>query len=93
MELEVIVMVYPASLLDVIAFELHCEYLSDLRFLSHDQCAVLVYRLAGLPAESVCLKEWNDALNYLTSAPPERTAQTAKDRLICLLSHPASMAD
>lgn len=35
-------------------------------------------------ANSLC--EWNDALAYLTGAPPEETAAEAKERLVCLLS-------
>lgn len=36
--------------------------------------------------EANSVREWNDALAYLTGAPPENTAAEAKERLVCLLS-------
>ena len=36
------------------------------------------------------VREWNDALSYLTNAPPETTAQATKERLIHLLSQPCN---
>ena len=65
-----------------------CEYLSDLRFLSWEQCQYLAQRLERLTLREEDVREWNDALDYLTGAPPENTAQAAKGRLVSLLSQP-----
>ena len=34
------------------------------------------------------VREWNGALAYLSGAPPEETAQAARERLIHVLSRP-----
>ena len=31
------------------------------------------------------VRDWNDALDYLTGAPPEETASVAKERLVNLI--------
>ena len=76
------------SLLDLLSIQMKCEYLSDLRFLSPDQRRYLAQRLERLTPREEDVWEWNDALNYLTGAPPEDTAQAAKERLVHLLSQP-----
>ena len=42
--------------------------------------------LAEIPAEAADLRTWNDALDYLAQAPPEQTAETARARLIAVLT-------
>lgn len=74
------------SLLDVLSIQMRCENLSDLRFLNGGQRALLVQKLECLTAKAEDLHDWNDALEYLAGAPPEQTAQVAKERLIALLS-------
>lgn len=64
----------------------HCEYLSDLRFLSNVQRMELRRTLDCLPPEAASLKEWNEALNYLANAPPAQTPAQAKAKLIAYLS-------
>ena len=76
------------SLLDLLSIQMGCMYLSDLRFLSPEQRRYLVQKLDRLTPRQEDIREWNDALDYLTGAPPEHTARAAKDRLVHLLSQP-----
>lgn len=76
------------SLLDLLSIQMGCMYLSDLRFLSLEQRRYLAQRLDRLTPRQEDIREWNDALEYLTGAPPENTAQAAKERLVHLLSQP-----
>lgn len=78
------------SLLDLLSIQMSCMYLSDLRFLSPEQRRYLAQRLDRLTPRQEDIREWNDALEYLTGAPPEDTAQAAKDRLVHLLSQPCN---
>lgn len=73
-------------LLDEISNKMGCEFLSDLRFLSEKQRKQLARKLNRIDPEENGIREWNDALAYLTGAPPEGTAAQAKERLVCLLS-------
>ena len=74
------------SLLDLMAIQMRCEYLSDLRFLSQGQRQSLAQKLERLTPREEDIWEWNDALNYLTGAAPENTAQAAKAQLVQLLT-------
>ena len=76
------------SLLDLLSIQMSCMYLSDLRFLPPEQRRYLAQRLDRLTPRQEDIREWNDALEYLTGAPPEDTARAAKDRLVHLLSQP-----
>lgn len=76
------------SLLDLLSIQMGCMYLSDLRFLSPEQRRYLAQSLERLTPREEDAREWNDALDYLTGAPPEDTAQAAKERLVSLLSQP-----
>ena len=72
-------------LLDFLAYQVGSPYLSDLPRMNG---ARLARELEQIPAEAASLHDWNDALDYLTGAPPEDTAQAAKERLIQSLSRP-----
>lgn len=74
------------SLLEFLAYKAGCPYLSDLRFLSQEQRQYLAQRLNRLTPREEDAREWNDALGYLTGAPPEDTALAAKERLVQLLA-------
>ena len=76
------------SLLDAIAIEMRCEYLSDLRYLDSSQRALLAEKLKQVSIKPDSLRDWNDALQYLARQPPGATAETAKERLIQALSRP-----
>lgn len=73
------------SLLDLMSIQMGCMYLSDLRFLSPEQRRYLAQKLDRLTPREEDVREWNDALDYLTGAPPEETAQAAKEQLVKLL--------
>lgn len=81
-------MMVEQSLLDLLSIQMGCMYLSDLRFLSQEQRRYLAQRLERLTPLEQDIREWNDALDYLTDALPEDTAQAAKERLVSLLSQP-----
>lgn len=73
-------------LLEFLAYKAGCAYLSDLPHASGWQRVRLAHALERVPAEAAVLREWNDALDYLAQAPPEETAQAARERLIQSLS-------
>ena len=72
---------FPLPLLEFLAYKAGCVYLSDLHNASSWQKVRLVRELERVPAEAAALREWNDALAYLSQAPPEKTAQAARERL------------
>lgn len=72
-------------LLEFLAYKAGCAYLSDLPHASGWQRVRLAHALERVPAEAAVLREWNDALDYLAQAPPEETAQAARERLIAAL--------
>lgn len=69
-------------LLEFMQHKAGCLYLSDLQNIADWQRSRLARELKQIPAEDTGLREWNDALAYLTGAPPEKTAQAARERLI-----------
>lgn len=77
------------SLLDLISAQMGCRYLSDLHYLSQKQRRSLAQKLGTLPAREDKLQDWNAALAYLSGAPPEKTAQAAKEQLVRILSRSA----
>ena len=70
-----------APLLEYLAGRCHCAYLSDLRFLNEAQRRRLACEIEAVSADAVSLREWSDALEYLTGRPPEQTAEEARARL------------
>ena len=78
-------MMVEQSLLDLLAIQMGCMYLPDLRFLSPEQRRYLAQKLDRLTPREADIWDWNDALDYLTGAPPESTARAAKARLVQLL--------
>lgn len=74
------------SLLDFLAARLQCEFLSDLRFLKRGQAVRLLREVEKIPSDSAALHEWNDALQFLADAAPEKDADAARQRLIACLT-------
>lgn len=71
------------SLLDVMSIQMGCDYLSDLRFLGNTKRAELAEKLKKLPAREPDLRDWNDALEYLTGdKQPRASTEDAKAALI-----------
>ena len=79
-------------LLDFIAMQMRCMYLSDLQFLSGAQRKELARKLEKLNPQDIDIREWNDALAYLVNARPSSTAEAAKKRLVYLLLYSPSPA-
>ena len=78
-------MMIKMSLLDFLASEMKCEYLSDLKFLSSGQKEKLADVIESMEASDGDTRDWNDALEYLTDAQAKGTAAEAKAALICAL--------
>ncbi len=57
------------KLLQVLACQMNCTYLSDLRFLSERRREELAEKVKNLSSDVASLEEWNDALLYLTGFP------------------------
>ena len=81
-------MVFKMDLLDALSIRAGCACLSDLHALNEWQRGRLARELANIPADAADLKEWNDALQYLSRDPPQDTAEAARERLIQSLSRP-----
>ncbi len=76
------------SLLDAMAVQAQCQYLSDLKYLQGWELIKLGRALEQVPADAATLFEWNDALAYLAAAPPEQTQEAARERLMTFLIQP-----
>lgn len=75
------------SLLDVMALQSGCMYLSDLRRMSNFQKRYLAQDLKDVEANDASLSEWNDALEYITGKKaPRSCAEEAKTALIAALT-------
>ena len=74
------------SLLDFMAAQARCDYLSDLKHLQAWELIRLGRALEQVPANAITLFEWNDALAYLADAPPEPDREAARARLMSFLT-------
>lgn len=74
------------SLVDYLAYMTHCEYVSDLHFMDDIRKWRAYHALEQLPAEAYSLKEWNDALCYMTVNEPQSTAAQARTELMDALA-------
>ena len=78
------------GLLDLIAGQMGCDFLSDLRFLNSTQRAELAQKLEKLSADAFGLHDWNDALEYMAGQPPEQSAAEAREALLLCLKNEES---
>ena len=85
-------MIAEIPLLEVLQVRMGVFYLSDLRLLSNYERTRLARVLADIPAAAASLREWNDALLYLSNRQPEQTAKAARERLIQSLAQPGGEA-
>lgn len=69
-------------LLDRLAKQLGCGYLSDLKYLDAPKRAALVRLLEQTPCDAASLQQWNDALAYLSDQPGAPDAAAARAGLI-----------
>lgn len=83
-------MAHDALALPLLEFMQHragCLCLSDLQSIADWLRSRPVREWKQIPP-AAGLREWNGALAYLSGAPPEETAQAARERLIHVLSRP-----
>ena len=85
---EVRTVIFKIDLLDALSIQADCRYLSDLKYLDEWQRMRLARELERVPSDAADLKEWNDALQYLSRDAPQKTAEAARERLIQSLSRP-----
>lgn len=82
-------MMFEMPLLDALSIQADCTYPSDLRYLNGWQQMRLARTLERIPPDAAGLKEWNDALEYLTGdSTPRATADEARSALIAGLAAP-----
>jgi len=79
-------MIFKIDLLEALSIQADCTYLSDLKHLDGLRRARLVRALERVPPDAAELREWNDALEYLTGAQPRADAEQARAALITGLS-------
>ena len=75
------------ALLDVMAVQAGCMYLSDLHYIDDFQRKRLACALERVTARDEDLFDWNDALEYITGKKkPHPSAEKAKADLIAALA-------
>jgi len=72
------------TLLEQLAESAGCSYLSELHDIKGASLQKLIQKWGSVSSLDFPLKEWNDALIYLISAPPQPTPAAARQ---CLLDH------
>lgn len=70
------------SLLDMLAENAGCPFISDLRHISGKERLRLADKLDEISPGDYPLPVWNDALNYLVSASPQISPEAAHRLLI-----------
>ena len=74
------------SLIDLLAYRMGCTYISDLKnAAAQGDGPRLLHAITNTRAEDHPLREWNDMLDYLFSAPAEGSAKDARMKAISLL--------
>lgn len=70
-----------SGLLERIAADSGCMYLSDLRNCISKRCCRFV--IAEIPADDYTVQVWEDAINYMTGTKEDfKSAEEAKQRLL-----------
>ena len=73
------------TLLDYLADGSGSQYLSDLHFIEGFKKVRLIQKIEQISSRESSLKEWNDALNYLTGLPGETSSEKARMKLLSCL--------
>ena len=73
------------SLVDFLAKEMGCTYVSDLTHLTVSQQRRLAAVLEKLPPDAAGEAEWADALAYMEKLPAQESAEEDRKRLISAL--------
>ena len=71
-----------SSLLDYLAFESECEYISDMPTIGMTGKWKLYCAVKKLEPDIYALSQWNEALTYLTRRGPENTSEEARSALL-----------
>lgn len=74
-----------AGLLDYLSAKMNCAYISELRFLPHEERKGLIREIYSIPSRAFSLWEWNDALEYLVNEGARPSAEEAKSELLRML--------
>lgn len=74
------------DLFEYLREQVGCEYISDLPKVAKSTPLPIIHALASIRPNTVSLKFWNDALNYLVQEPAQSTAEEAYALLISALS-------
>lgn len=77
------------ALLEILARQMGCEYLSDLKYLDPVGREKLAGLVRGIAPGEAPQTEWNDALTYLTGQDPLQDADAARAALLAALETPA----
>ena len=77
---------FQMSLLEYLSYRSQSDKLSDLHALNGPEISRVLQALERISPEDVSLREWNDALAYLTGDPSQATCETARERLILSLT-------
>lgn len=78
-------MAITVSVLEYLSMRLGCVYLSDLRSLCRADKRRAYHVLEKIQPECDSLKNWNDALAYLTNESPAEDCVTAREKLMAFL--------
>lgn len=70
------------SLVDYLAAQLGCEYVSDLHFLDTLSRLRLAHVVSKLSPDDWPLEEWNDALKYVTNKETADNCMLAYDTFL-----------
>lgn len=68
------------ALLEYLAMETGCMYISDLKYQKSKTNISMIIR--KIPVELYSLREWNDAVKYLTGHEEFLSAEKARDYII-----------
>lgn len=74
------------SLIDYLAHTTQCDYISDLHFMNRIRKWKAYRALRKIPAEAYPLKDWSDALCYMTRRTPQTSAAKARTELLAFLA-------
>ena len=73
-------------LIEWVAMEMNCEYVSDLRWLDARQRETLAAKLSKIAVSDCTRREWEDLCEYLTGSKPEGAAEAKAQTVWCLLN-------
>lgn len=78
-------MVVQIPLIDWLAYQAKCSFISDLRDLGPAGRARLLHIVGQIQPDAASLSEWNQALDYVMGAPPCQSGTEAKSQFMRIL--------